>query len=402
MFKSITKVVWVLSVVSLLTDTASEMLYPVLPMYLQSIGFSVFLIGVLEGLAEATAGLSKAYFGKLSDATGKRVPFVQLGYFLSAISKPMLAALSYPIWIFFARTIDRFGKGIRTGARDALLSEEATPQTQGKVFGFHRSMDTFGAVLGPLLALVYLHFHPNDYQRLFYFALFPGLLAVLASFILKESRNNSSRASRSLSFLSSLSYWRESPVSYRKVVIGLLVFTLFNSSDVFLLLKAKEAGLSDTTVMGIYIFYNLTYALFALPFGVLADKIGLKKVYIVGLLLFAGVYAGMTVITDPSLFYGLFFLYGMYAAATEGVSKAWISTITTSDKMATAIGTFAGLQSIGAMVASSLAGFIWFRWGSNATFSLTWMATLAVIVYFTTLQHPVLVSKEAYSSKPTE
>jgi len=401
MFKSITKVVWVLSVVSLLTDIASEMLYPVLPIYLQSIGFSVLLIGVLEGFAEATAGLSKAYFGKLSDASGKRVPFVQLGYLLSAISKPMIAVFGYPIWIFFARTIDRFGKGLRTGARDALLSEEATPQTQGKVFGFHRSMDTLGAVLGPLLALVYLHFYPNDYKRLFYFALFPGLLAVLASFILKESRNKTWRASRSPSFLSPLSYWRESPIIYRKVVIGLLVFTLFNSSDVFLLLMAKEAGLSDATVVGIYIFYNLTYALFALPFGVLADKIGLKKVYIGGLLLFVVVYAGMTISTDPFHFFVLFFLYGMYAAATEGISKAWISTITTREKIATAIGTFAGLQSICTMLASSLTGLIWFSWGSTAAFSLTWVVTLIVIAYFTNLQHPVVVSNEHNASKPT-
>jgi hypothetical protein len=151
--KYITRTVWILSIVSLLTDTASEMLYPIMPLYLKTIGFSIVLIGILEGVAEATAGLSKGYFGKLSDISGKRVPFVQIGYAFSAISKPMMAVFIYPLWIFFARTIDRFGKGIRTGARDAILSDEATPQTKGKVFGFHRSMDTFGAVLGPALAL---------------------------------------------------------------------------------------------------------------------------------------------------------------------------------------------------------------------------------------------------------
>ncbi|MBK5194320.1 MAG: MFS transporter, partial [Flavobacteriaceae bacterium] len=147
--KYITKTVWILSIVSLFTDTASEMLYPIMPIYLKSIGFSIVLIGILEGFAEATAGLSKGYFGKLSDNSGKRVPFVQVGYMLSAISKPMMAVFIFPIWIFFARTIDRLGKGIRTGARDAILSDEATPETKGKVFGFHRSLDTFGAVLGP-------------------------------------------------------------------------------------------------------------------------------------------------------------------------------------------------------------------------------------------------------------
>ena len=148
--------------VSLLTDAASEMLYPIMPIYLKSIGFSIVLIGILEGVAEATAGLSKGYFGKLSDISGRRVPFVQLGYTLSTISKPMMAMFTYPLWIFFARTIDRFGKGIRTGARDALLSDEATPETKGKVFGFHRSMDTIGAVIGPLFALLFLYFYPQD------------------------------------------------------------------------------------------------------------------------------------------------------------------------------------------------------------------------------------------------
>ena len=167
--KYITRTVWVLSLVSLLTDTASEMLYPIMPIYLKTIGFSIVLIGILEGVAEATAGVSKGYFGKLSDLSGRRVPFVQIGYAFSAVSKPMMAVFIYPLWIFLARTIDRFGKGIRTGARDALLSDEATQETKGKVFGFHRSMDTLGAVLGPSLALIYLYFYPQDYRTLLRF-----------------------------------------------------------------------------------------------------------------------------------------------------------------------------------------------------------------------------------------
>ncbi|WP_248912298.1 MFS transporter [Gelidibacter algens] len=170
--KYITKTVWILSLVSLFTDTASEMLYPIMPIYLKSIGFSIVLIGILEGVAEATAGLSKGYFGKLSDNSGKRVPFVQIGYAFSAISKPMMAIFIYPLWIFFARTIDRFGKGIRTGARDAILSDEATPEAKGKVFGFHRSMDTLGAVIGPSLALVYLYYFPENYKTLFFIRLY--------------------------------------------------------------------------------------------------------------------------------------------------------------------------------------------------------------------------------------
>ena len=242
------------------------MLYPIMPIYLKTIGFSVVLIGVLEGVAEATAGLSKGYFGNLSDNTGKRVPFVQIGYALSAISKPIIGFFIHPLWIFFARTIDRFGKGIRTGARDAMLSDEASPSTKGKIFGFHRSMDTLGAVLGPAFALLYLYYHPQQYKPLFYIAFIPGFLAIAATFYLKDKRQISMEKTIT-PFFSFLTYWKRSSASYRKLVTGLLAFALFNSSDVFLLLKAKQSGFSDALVIGAYIFYNLVYALFAFPIG---------------------------------------------------------------------------------------------------------------------------------------
>jgi len=381
LMKGITRAVWVLSVISLLTDTASEMLYPVMPIYLKSIGFTVVLIGVLEGLAEATAGLSKGYFGKLSDTAGKRVPFVQVGYSLSAISKPLMAFFINPLWIFFARTIDRFGKGIRTGARDAILSSEATPATKGRVFGFHRSMDTLGAVLGPSLALVYLYYFPDDYRTLFLVAFFPGLLAIAASFLLKEKPSQQTNVKPRVKFFSFIGYWKESPVAYKKLLVGLLVFTLFNSSDVFLLLKAKDAGLSDAAVIGVYIFYNLIYALFSYPIGILADRVGLKSILISGLIAFATVYFGMAFCSGVYVYLGLFFVYGVYAAATEGVSKAWISNIISKNDTATAIGTFAGLQSVCALIASSLTGLVWFVFGATTAFVLTAAVTLLVCIY---------------------
>jgi len=386
--KYITRTVWILSLVSLFTDTASEMLYPIMPIYLKSIGFSIVLIGILEGVAEATAGLSKGYFGKRSDTSGKRVPFVQIGYAFSAISKPMMAILIYPLGIFFARTIDRFGKGIRTGARDAILSDEATAETKGKVFGFHRSMDTLGAVIGPSLALVYLFYFPQDYKTLFFIAFIPGLLAVLASFYLKDKKANEIRTKVSTPFFSFLKYWKVSPTEYRKLVIGLLAFTLFNSSDVFLLLKAKQSGLDDTMVIGVYIFYNLIYALFAFPIGILADKVGLKTMFVIGLALFSVVYFGMSSNTNLYVFFGLFFLYGIYASSTEGISKAWISNITEKKDTATAIGTFSGLQSICTMLASSLTGLIWFKFGATTTFLITATATIFVVLYILTIPKP--------------
>jgi MFS family permease len=381
--KIITHNVLVLSAVSLFTDVASEMLYPIMPIYLKTIGFSIVLIGVLEGFAEATAGLSKGYFGNLSDKTGTRLPFIQMGYLLSAISKPMMALFTYPLWIFFARTIDRLGKGIRTGARDALLSDEATPDTKGRVFGFHRSMDTFGAVLGPSLALVYLAYRPDDYKTLFYIAFFPGLISIGFTFLIKERRvrNRENLQQSKTGWLDFLNYWKTSPPLYRKLSTALLIFTLFNSSDVFLLLKIKEAGLGDTAAIGAYIFYNLIYAISSYPLGSLADKIGMKKILVSGLILFAVVYVGMAYANSNSAFLVLFAIYGIYAAATEGIAKAWITNICDRDDTATAIGTYTAFQSIATLLASSLAGSIWFYAGASTTFLLSGIVALVVAIY---------------------
>ncbi len=380
--KHITKTVIVLSVVSLFTDMASEMLYPIMPIYLKSIGFSIVLIGILEGIAEAVAGLSKGYFGKMSDVSGKRVPFVQLGYTLSAISKPMMAMFIYPLWIFFARTVDRFGKGIRTGARDAILSDEATQATKGKVFGFHRSMDTMGAVIGPLLALIYLYYNPANYKTLFYIAFIPGILAVLSTFLLKKSPEFITPKSLHQKGFLFFKYWKESPPEYRRLLIGLLSFALINSSDVFLLLKAKQSGITDTSIIILYIFYNLVYALFAYPLGSLADKVGLKKMFVTGLFGFAIVYTGMGWNNSLTGYIILFFIYGVYAASTEGISKAWISNITNKKDTATAIGTYSGFQSICSMIASSVAGLIWYQFGAQTLFIITGAITGLIIMYF--------------------
>lgn len=381
--KYITRTVWILSLVSLFTDIAGEMLYPVIPVYLQSIGFSVVFIGILEGIAEATSGFSKGYFGKLSDSMGKRVPFVQFGYALSTISRPLMAVFTFPLWVIFARTLDRFGKGIRTGARDAILSDEATPVTKGKVFGFHRSMDTLGAVLGPSLALLYLYFNPENYKVLFFIAFIPGALAVIGSLFIKESKNTEIRpaSNTKVNFLSFIRYWKEAPADYRKLMLGLLTFTLFNSSDIFLLLKAKESGLTDTQVIGVFVFYNFIYALFAFPLGSIADKIGLKKMYIVGLIIFTMVYFGMGLSNNFYIVAAMFLLYGVYSAATEGISKAWISNICDKKDTATAIGTYTAFQSILTMIASSLAGLLWYNFGPSLTFIVTAFAGLLVVIY---------------------
>jgi MFS family permease len=369
------------------TDIASEMLYPVMPLFLQQIGFTVIFIGVLEGIAEAVAGLSKPYFGKWSDSIGKRLPFVQLGYGLSAISKPLMAIFVYPLWIFFARTLDRLGKGIRTGARDALLSDEATKETKATVFGFHRSMDTLGAVFGPAIALVYLYFHPANYKTLFLIAFGPGILAIVCTLLIKEKPkplNPKPLNAKPAGIFSFIGYWKNSSPQYKKLVTGLLIFALFNSSDVFLLLKMKESGLNDTAVIGVYIFYNFIYALLSYPIGILADKMGLKKIFLFGLFIFSIVYAGFALNHNIIIFIVLFALYGLYAAATEGISKAWISNIVDKSETATAIGTYTGFQSIAALLASTICGLLWYKFGGMVTFLITAGITLLVVLYLST------------------
>ena len=379
-FTYLTRAVWLLSLISLFTDLASEMLYPVMPLYLQSIGFSVVYIGVLEGVAEAVAGLSKGYFGQRSDLLGRRVPLVQWGYGLSALSKPMLAVLATPAWVLLARTVDRLGKGLRTGARDALLSDETTSADRGKVFGFHRSMDTLGAVLGPLAALGWLAAHPGQYRPLFLWAFVPGVVAVLITLVLRERRAVPS-GRPVVPFWASFGYWRQAPPAYRRVVGGLLVFALFNSSDAFLLLLARQRGLSAPAVIGLYILYNLIYVLSAWPLGHLADRLGPRRLLVGGLLVFAGVYGGVVLAHDMWTFGALFALYGLYAAATEGVGKAWVSTLCNKADTGAALGTLGGLSSLAALLASGLTGVLWQWRGPELPFRLAAGAALVVAFY---------------------
>lgn len=389
----ITRTVFILSMVSLLADIASEMLYPVIPVYLKEIGFSVLGIGILEGVVNFTAGISKGYFGKRSDERGLRLPFVKLGYLLSAVSKPLIATFTYPVWIFFVRTIDRLGKGVRTASRDALLSAEATPATKARVFGFHRSMDTVGAAIGPVLALVFLFFYPGQYTTLFYLAFIPGLLSIGLIFLLKEKKQPVSTMGKG-NFFSFFGYWKIASPEFKKVVPGFLLFALFNSSDIFLLLITKETigdqtihignavFTGDTITIAAYVFYNLVYAAGSYPMGILADRMGYKKVILLGFALFAIVYGGFAFQPSIPLIFILFSIYGIYAAATEGVIKAWVSNIAHTENTATAIGFYTSCESICTLLASIIAGALWTGFGSTSTFIITSVIAILVFIYF--------------------
>jgi MFS family permease len=340
-----------------------------------------------------TAGISKGYFGKLSDENGLRLPFVKLGYLLSNISKPLLAVFTYPVWIFFARSVDRLGKGVRTAARDALLSQEATPETKARVFGFHRSMDTVGAAVGPILALLFLYFYPGEYKTLFYLAFIPGFFSILLIFLLKEKKQPASTLGKG-NFFSFFKYWKIATPGFRKVVPGLLLFALFNSSDIFLLLVTREtlgsttitlAGATlnaDTLTITAYIFYNLVYALASYPMGVLADRLSFKTIIIAGFILFAIVYGGFAFSPSIEVIIILFSVYGIFSAATEGVIKAWITNLSDHQNTATAIGFYTSCESICTLLASIIAGALWTNFGSASTFIVTSVVTITVCIYF--------------------
>ena len=260
--------------------------------------------------------------------------------------------------------------------------DEATPETKGKVFGFHRGMDTLGAVIGPSLALLFLYLYPENYKTLFYIAFIPGVMSIACTFFIKPKKLTPKTNNNPTHFFDFISYWKSSPAAYRRLVTGLLLFALFNSSDMFLILQVKAHGVSDTGAIGIYIFYNMVYAGFSYPLGGLGDRIGFKKVLLLGLAVFAVVYFGMAFTDNLYIFFGLFFIYGFYTAATDGISKAWISNITEKKDTGTAIGTFTGFQSICTLIASSLAGLIWFEFGAMWLFLATGFVTVLIIGYF--------------------
>jgi len=380
-FNYLTRTVIILSFISLFTDIGSELLYPVIPIYLASLNYSAFYIGIIEGIAEFIAGLSKGYFGVWSDNINKRLPFVRTGYILSSVSKPLMGLIANAYWILFTRTLDRFGKGIRTAARDAMLSAESKQTDKGKVFGFHRAMDTLGAAIGPALALLFLWLFPGQYTTLFVITIIPGLITIALLWRLKENSNYQNKEHKKTSFFSFITYIKNSSKKYKILISGLLIFYLFNSSDMFLLFKLKEMQFNDTFTIGMYILYNLSYAIFSFPAGILADKIGLNKVYLLGLLIFSAVYVGMAFTNSSTIIVLLFLLYGFYSAATEGISKAWISNIVPASETASAIGSFNSLQSVALLMASLIAGFIWVTFGSQVTFIVTAASAILSVIF---------------------
>jgi MFS family permease len=372
--KKIPKQVKILGIISLFTDMASEMLYPITPIFLSSVlGASMAIVGLIEGLAEVTAGFLKGYFGLLSDKLRKRSIFVVLGYSLSALSKPFPGIIPKIETVLFSRMFDRVGKGMRTAPRDALLSSYAG-NNSGAIFGYHRAMDTVGAVIGPLLALLFLNILNNNFRLIFILAFVPSLFAVVPTFFVKD-KIVETKPKKELQYLS---FWRESPQTYKSLVILVTIFSLVNSSDVFLILKSKAISHSDSLAILGYVFYNIVYASFSYPAGIISDKVGKKKIYVTGLMTFAIIYLGFAVFYSFWVTWILFALYGIYASSTEGILKAWISDLIPNYNMGSAIGLINMVSSFAILLGSILAGILWDAFGSSVPFYISAVVSLIV------------------------
>lgn len=374
MKSKISKQVVILGLVSLFTDIASEMLYPVTPIFLTAVlGSSMAVVGIIEGIAEVTAGLLKGYFGNLSDKLGKRSIFVVLGYGISAIAKPLPGIFQNIPVVLTSRVSDRIGKGIRTAPRDALLASYSKGNT-GAVFGFHRAMDTLGAAIGPIVALILLSLYPDNFQLIFLVAFVPSVIAIVLTLMVKDNKITSNeRAHKNY-----LEFWKSSPKQYKKVLVLVTIFSLVNSSDVFLILKSQNISKSSSLAIFGYVFYNIIYAAASYPLGRISDRLSKQKVFSFGLMIFSGVYFGFAFLNDINFIWILFALYGIYAASTEGVSKAWISDIIPNEQRGSAIGLLTMLSSFAVMTGSFLTGILWDQFGSSVPFLISAIISLII------------------------
>lgn len=378
MSKKFSKQIIFLGLVSLFTDIASEMLYPVTPIFLTTVlGTSMALVGVIEGLAEITAGLLKGYFGSLSDKLQKRAIFVRFGYGFSALAKPLPGLLPAVGTVIFSRVADRVGKGMRTAPRDALLAGYADGNS-GAVFGFHRAMDTLGAALGPVLALILLHFYPGNFTLVYLIAFVPSVIAVFFTMIIKDKISEKKLKAQN----GYKAFWKTAPKTYKIFLALVVLFSFVNSSDVFLILKSKDISKSDVLAILGYIFYNFIYAAVSYPMGSLADKLGKKKVFIFGLFVFAMVYAGFGTTGNFYLIWVLFALYGLYTASTEGVAKALVSDLIPDGSRGTAIGLMTMLSSFSVMLGSFFTGVLWDQFGSSVPFLISAVVSFVLGVVF--------------------
>lgn len=369
LFKDIPRNVKALGFVSLLNDAASEMIYPLLPIFLISVlGAGPGALGVIEGIAETTASLLKLFSGWISDKLKKRKFLVLIGYSLAAFGRPLIS-ITIAWWqVAVIRFIDRLGKGVRTSPRDALISLSTPENIRGKSFGFHRAMDHTGAIIGPVVAMVLLKYGMS-LKNIFLWALLPGIITVIiVIFFVKEKRviSESKTVDFKLSVLSR---------NFKTYLFVIILFTLGNSSDAFLILKAKDTGIPIALIPLLWIVLHFVKMSTSVPGGVWSDKIGRRRVIVTGWMVYALIYLGFGFSSNIWQIWGLFALYGIYFGLTEGVEKAFVSDLVTREFQGTAFGFYHLAVGIAALPSSVIFGFIWQRFGSLTAF--TYGAALA-------------------------
>jgi MFS family permease len=363
-FRGIPRPVWLLGFVSFFADLSSELVYPIIPIFLTvTLGAPATAVGVTEGVAEATANLTRLFSGRWSDRANARKPFIVAGYSLAAAGKVVLCLA--PVWGFAVagRAMDRFGKGIRTAPRDALLADFTTKENRGRLFGFHRSFDSLGAVGGPLLGLLFIALAGDHLRWAIAIAVVPGLIAVFVLRWLPERKPGHDEAAEAISL-------RDLPRQYWLFLAVAALFMAGNSSDAFLILRSKDIGLSTTLVVLAYVVYNVVYTLGAYPAGILSDVVPRPVLLVGGYLVFAAVYLGFATVSSEWVVWPLFALYGIYIAATDGITKAFVADMAPPSVRSSALGVFQGATGLVTLVASIAAGVLWDVVSPSAPFVL--------------------------------
>jgi MFS family permease len=364
---------------SFLTDTSVKMVYSVMPMFLMSIGASKTSLALIEGIAESTASLVKALSGFWSDKIGKNKPFMLIGYGLSALIIPLYTFVVSPMQVLYLRFIERFGKGIRTAPRDSLIAGSVTNGETGRSFGLQKAMDNSGAILGPLAAFVLLIFFPENYRIIFLLAGIPAVLSILVIiFGIKEAKKGQESLFKKFRF-------KDFPVKFYLFLVIVFVFTLGNSTDALLMVKANEVGVKVAFIPLVYMITSIVAVLLAIPIGSLSDRVGKEKILIAGYLIYAIVYYGFGVATKVGAIVALFAMYGLYSAATDGIQKAFVSDITDKNKQGTGLGIYNALLGITLLPASVIAGVLYDKVNSRVPFyfgAATALLSAVMMIFF--------------------
>lgn len=379
-FQGINRNIVAISLVSFLNDISSEMIYPVVPIFLVTVlNAPMTIVGLIEGIAESTAGILRVFSGYFSDRSGRRKAFMTGGYILSAMSKPIIAAASGWALVMGGRFLDRFGKGVRTSARDALLAGVSEERHRGRVFGFHRALDTLGAMTGPLIAFFLLKVFENNLRFIFYLAFLPAVagVALLVVFV-RDVKSTHGTRKRPI--------WRLRDVklsgNFKVFLSASTVFALGNSSDAFIILRAHSLGFTLGTTILVYALFNIVYAVFSFPAGIISDRVGQKKVLLWGFALFALIYFLFGITSKPAFLWALFPLYGIYMALTEGIGKAYISLHTKGEFAGTTYGIYQTVTGLATFPASLAAGFLWRYVNPGAPFFFGAAMALAALIIF--------------------